>query len=162
MRHRKLVSLLHEVLHCATLSLQHQNDIGKKYITVSLQCQYVIGLHHGENPIKIRCHHNIACPLGRGSKIFLVGILSVQNFFRRYFVGPNIFLVGISLVQFFISRGLIRDSRIFSFWLDLKIRKYISNRVLFPIDFNNYQLCLYYKGTSSTKLIILLCSFHLC
>ena len=31
---------------------------------MSLQCQYVVDLHRDENPVKNRCRHNIACPLG--------------------------------------------------------------------------------------------------
>ena len=32
---------------------------------MSLQSQYVIGLHRDENPTKSRCCHNIVCPLGK-------------------------------------------------------------------------------------------------
>ena len=40
-------------LHCATLSLQHHYDVEKRYRkTMSLQSQYVIGLHRDENPTK--------------------------------------------------------------------------------------------------------------
>ena len=31
---------------------------------MSIQSQYLIGLHRDENPTKNRCRHNIACPLG--------------------------------------------------------------------------------------------------
>ena len=61
-RHRKLVQ--HDVLYCATLSLQHHYDIEKRYhITIPLQFQYIVGQYHDLNPTKYRCPHNIACPL---------------------------------------------------------------------------------------------------
>ena len=51
--------------------LQHHYDIGKRYlITISFQCQYVIGLHRDENPIKNRCRHNIEGPLGCMIRLF--------------------------------------------------------------------------------------------
>ena len=36
----------------------------KRYITMSLQCQYVIGLYHDENPTKNWCRYNIVFPPG--------------------------------------------------------------------------------------------------
>ena len=60
-----MLSLEHGVLPCAMLSLQHHYGVGKRYhITMSLQCQYVIGLHRDENPTKSRSYHDIACTLG--------------------------------------------------------------------------------------------------
>ena len=44
--------------HCNVIMM-----LGKRYITMSPQCQYVIGLHRDENPTKDRYRHNIACPL---------------------------------------------------------------------------------------------------
>ena len=47
------------------VTLQHHYDVGKRYhITMSLQCQYVIGLYRDVYPTKNRCRYNIGCPLG--------------------------------------------------------------------------------------------------
>ena len=54
-----------EVLHCATLSLQHHYDVGKRYhITMSPQSQNVIGLYRDVNLTKNQCRYNIGWPLG--------------------------------------------------------------------------------------------------
>ena len=49
----------------ATLSLQHQYDVGKRYhITMSLQSQHIIGLYRDVDATKNRFCHNVRCPLG--------------------------------------------------------------------------------------------------
>ena len=44
-----------------SITIMLEKDI---HITISLQFQYVIGLHCDKNPTKNRCRHKIACPLG--------------------------------------------------------------------------------------------------
>ena len=56
---------------------------------------------------------------------------------HAYFVGPKLFLVGI-----------LWDQNIFL--------------LVFQIDFNNCKLCLYWIGTSSAKLLMLLRRFSFC
>ena len=52
-------------MHCATLSLQHHYDAGKRnHMTVSPQSLYVIGLYHDISQTKNWCRYNIGCPLG--------------------------------------------------------------------------------------------------
>ena len=60
------------------------------------------------------------------------------TFSRWYLIDPKLFLVGI-----------LWDQNIFS-------------SVLFQIDFNNCKLCLYWIGTLSAKLPMLLRSFSFC
>ena len=60
------------------------------------------------------------------------------TFSRLYFMGPKLFLVGV-----------LWDQNIFL-------------SVLFQIDFNNCKLCLYWIGTTSAKLFMLLRSFIFC
>ena len=56
-------------LYIALRSRYNLYDVGKRYhITMSLQYQYVVGLHRDENPTKNHCRPNIACPLGWVSK----------------------------------------------------------------------------------------------
>ena len=58
-----------EVLHHLKLSVQYHYDVAKRYhIAMSLQCQYVVGLHRDENPTKKRCRHNISCQLGKKAR----------------------------------------------------------------------------------------------
>ena len=45
------------------LRYRYNFNILEKDITMSLQCQYVIGPHHDENLTKNRCRHDIGCPL---------------------------------------------------------------------------------------------------
>ena len=46
---------------CTTLALQNNFDVGKRrHIKMSLQWQYVICLHHDENPTKNPCYQNIS------------------------------------------------------------------------------------------------------
>ena len=47
---------------------------------MSLQCQYVVGLHRDENPTKYRCRHNIAFPL----KLHANRVCSVPENIRKY------------------------------------------------------------------------------
>ena len=129
---------------------------------------------------KFFCRGYLVCP-----KFFFLGISWVWNFFSwefcgykhfsgGYFMGTNFFLVGVSWVQNFFSwvfRGsnfLVANFVIYRFSVvpcmrksDRK-KKYINSFkpcILFQIDFYNYQFCL--KGILSTKLVMLLRSFHL-
>ena len=86
-------------------------------------------------------------------KLFLVGISLAQSFFswvfrgskffsREYFVGPRFFLVGISWVQnfllwtisYFLVVGRMRK---------IEIEIYLRLLILFQINFNNCEFCLY-------------------
>ena len=55
----------------------------KGIISLSLQCQYVIGLYRDENPTKNRCRHNIACPLGR-LRCEICSKLTIKTYFAPF------------------------------------------------------------------------------
>ena len=46
---------------------------------MSLQSQYIIGLHRDENPTKNRSRHNIACLLGSDNRKVLIPIIDKGN-----------------------------------------------------------------------------------
>ena len=106
----------------------------------------------------------------RGSNFFWCVLHWSKTFLVGFCVGPKVFLVGIWWVQFSFSALISLDSKIFSCYdymrkSDRK-EKYINKlklRILFQIYFNSFQLYLYQKSTSSTKLVMLLRlrSFHL-
>ena len=102
-----------------------------------------------------------------GPKLFLVGISWVQIFFswifrvsedfsRECFVGPIFFMVAKFVIQRLSVSDYMRRS-------DRK-QKYTntSQTEYFQIDFNNCQFYLYYKGTSSTKSVMLLIAAFIC
>ena len=82
-----------------------------------------------------------------------VGISWVTNFFawvfrgsqffsRGYFVRPNFFLVGISWVQNLFSWVILLFS-VVDRMRKSSIEIYLKLRILFHIDFNNSEFCLY-------------------
>ena len=100
-----------------------------------------------------------------------VDVSQIQSFFSCVFVGPKFFLVGISRVPIFFS-WVFHGSKIFScryfvgpkFYLVSNFvifSQYLTLLILFQINFNNCELRSYQKGTTSTKLLILLRSFSL-
>ena len=99
-QHWKLVTLWHELFHCAISMLQHQYDVGKRYhIKISVQFQYIIVLHRDENPTKNRDHHNIAYL--RLSKIsFLTNLIFLLSwiFKCKIFVNPLLNFVSLKLL----------------------------------------------------------------
>ena len=76
---------------------------------MSLQCQYVVGLHRDGNSIKNRYHQNIACPLGNFlelfNEVFLKNNFSLKKIFHEkhqnllllYNTNENLYKVYISL-----------------------------------------------------------------
>ena len=87
-----------------------------------------------------------------GHKFFLVGISWVPIFFswvfrssqffsRGYFVRPNFFLVGISWVQNLFSWVILFS--VVDRMRKSSIEIYLKLRILFHIDFNNSEFCLY-------------------
>ena len=100
-----------------------------------------------------------------GLKYFPVGILWVPNLFPWVFRGSKIFSGGYFVRSKFFLEGnyvILREKiyRIKSHET-IGIEMYLKLCIIFQIDFNSYEFYLYSKGTSNTKLLMLLRRFSL-
>ena len=116
------------------------------------------------------------CCCFEGPKFFLADISWVKRFSKGYFAGPTFFLVGILWVEnfFLVGTSWIQSSSRGSFVVqrfsvfgcmrmsDRKQKHINTSKTAYSncqIDFSDCQFCLCWKGTSSTKLFLLVRSF---